>query len=228
MVAAVIVAAGKGRRMGSPLPKQVLPLAGRPVVEHSVRAFQRCTDVDRIVLVIPSALRALFPLKLGTYDKLASMVDGGETRQASVQRGLEAVGEAEWTLVHDAARPLVTVDLIRRVLLAARNCGAAVPACAAQETLKRAEGDRVLETIPREGVIQVQTPQCFRTELLRRAHRAAETAGFVGTDDAQLVERLGEPIAWVEGMLWNLKVTAARDLRIAEAFLREDSLAGGS
>ena len=95
---------------------------------------------------------------------------------------------------------MVPGDLIRRVLRGARACGAAVPACAAAETLKRVEGDRVTETVPRQGVVRAQTPQAFRLDLLRRAHREAAAAGFVGTDDAQLVERLGEPVAWVEGV----------------------------
>ena len=221
MVVAVIVAGGKGRRMESAVPKQVLPLGGRPLVEHSVRAFQRCDEVDRIVLVIPSAMRAVFPLELGAYDKLASMVDGGATRQDSVRRGLEAAGEAEWVLVHDGARPLVPGELIRSVLRGARACGAAVPACEMADTLKRVEGDRVMETVPRQGLVRAQTPQGFRLDLLRRAHREAAAAGFVGTDDAQLVERLGEPVAWVEGAPWNIKVTAPQDLKVAETLLRQ-------
>jgi 2-C-methyl-D-erythritol 4-phosphate cytidylyltransferase len=228
MVGAVIVAAGSGRRMGRPLPKQVLPLAGRPLVEHSIRAFQRCDEVDRIVLVIPSRLRAVFPLKLGAYDKLVAMVDGGDSRQASVGKGLEALGESDWVLVHDAARPLVTEGLIQAVLRAAQAHGAAVPGCAARDTLKRVQEERVTETVSRDGLVLVQTPQAFRTDVLRAAHRAAAEAGFTGTDDAQLVERIGAPVAWVQGDARNLKVTLPEDLEMAEWLLQHGRGAWGS
>jgi len=227
MVGAVIVAAGSGRRMGGTLPKQVLPLAGRPLVEHSIRAFQRCDEVDRIVLVIPSRLRAVFPLKLGAYDKMAAMVDGGDSRQASVGKGLEALGESDWILVHDAARPLVSGRLIRAVLQAAQTHGAAVPGCAASDTLKRVRENRVTETVSRDGLVMVQTPQAFRSDILRAAHRTAAEANFTGTDDAQLVERMGESVAWVEGQAWNLKVTLPEDLEMAEWLLQHRREAWG-
>lgn len=225
MVAAVIVAAGKGSRMGGALPKQVQPLAGRPMVEHALRAFQRSEAVDRMVLVLPAGLRTIVPLKLGPFHKLQAVVDGGETRQDSVRRGLEAVPEAEWVLIHDGARPLVTPSLIAAVLQAARECGAAVPASPARETLKRVRDGRVVETLDRTDVFQVQTPQGFRAELLRRAHEAAGPEGFVGTDDAQLVERLGEPVARVPAPSFNLKVTGPADLKLAELLLRAGAAA---
>jgi len=221
MVAAVIVAAGAGRRMGSALPKQVLPLAGRPLVEHSLRAFQRAPSVDRIVLVLPAGFAAVFPLKLGAIEKLAATVAGGETRQASVRNGLEAIAGEEWVVVHDAARPLVMPTLIEAVLAAARDHGAAVAARPARDTVKQVDGRVVVGTFDRDRVVLVQTPQAFRAELLRRAHREAAADGFLATDDAQLVERLGEPVAWVEGPATNLKVTTADDLRLAEMLLRE-------
>jgi 2-C-methyl-D-erythritol 4-phosphate cytidylyltransferase len=220
MVTALIVAAGKGTRMRAALPKQVLPLNGRPLVEHSLRAFQRCDAVDRIVLVLSPEQRALAPLRLGRFDKAGDPVDGGRTRQESVRRGLEAATDAEWVLVHDAARPLVNDALIRTVLEAARFSGAAVPGCRVEDTIKQAEGGHIVKTLDRDAMIRVQTPQGFRADLLRRAHEEAAAAGFVGTDDAQLVERLGEAVAWVEGAPHNLKVTTADDLRLAEVLLR--------
>ena len=220
MVAAVIVAAGRGSRIGGPLPKQVQPLAGRPMVEHCLRAFQRSGCVDRMVLVLPAGLQRIVPLQLAAFDKLEAVVDGGETRQDSVQKGLEAVPDAEWVLVHDGARPLLGPGLIASVLDAARRCGAAIPASPARETMKRVREGRVVETVDRSEMFQVQTPQAFRAELLRRAHAAAREAGFVGTDDSQLVERLGEPVARVPASPVNLKVTEPADLRLAELLLR--------
>jgi 2-C-methyl-D-erythritol 4-phosphate cytidylyltransferase len=220
LVTAIIVAAGTGTRMGTSVPKQLLPLAGRPVVEHSLAAFERHDAVDQMLLVIAPGQRSGYPVRPGCYPKLAGMVDGGRTRQDSVWRGLEASEEAELVLVHDAARPLLADGLIGAVLAAARASGAAVPACRVGDTVKRVEGSRIDATVPRQDLVQVQTPQAFRTSLLRRAHEAARQAGFVGTDDAQLVERLGEPVAWVKGSRLNLKITTPADLELAEALIR--------
>jgi 2-C-methyl-D-erythritol 4-phosphate cytidylyltransferase len=228
MVIAIIVAAGRGSRLKSALPKQVLPLAGRPLVEHAVRTFQRCAEVDRLVVVVPSGLTSLFPLKLSAYPKVACVIEGGETRQVSVWNGLQAASDAEFVLVHDAARPLVDEALIRSVLTAARRVGAAVPLVPVPDTVKRVEGDRVVATVPREGLMQAQTPQGFRRDLLLRAHREARESGFEATDDAQLVERLAHDVAWVEGNRVNLKITTPADLLLADRLLRGGPLPAGS
>jgi 2-C-methyl-D-erythritol 4-phosphate cytidylyltransferase len=227
MVIAIIVAAGRGSRLKSALPKQVLPLAGRPLVEHSVRTFQRCAEVDRLVVVVPPGLTTLFPLKLSAYPKVACLIEGGETRQVSVWNGLQAASDAELVLIHDAARPLVDEALIRAVLTAARRVGAAIPLVPVPDTVKRIDGDRVVATVPREGLMQAQTPQGFRRDLLLRAHREAREAGFEATDDAQLVERLEQEIAWVEGNRVNLKVTTPADLVLADRLLRGGPLPTG-
>jgi 2-C-methyl-D-erythritol 4-phosphate cytidylyltransferase len=220
LVTAIIVAAGSGSRMGTQVPKQLLPLAGLPLVEHSLAAFQRHDGVDRVILVIAPERRSDYPLGRGRHPKLEGVVDGGETRQGSVSKGLEAAGDADLVLVHDAARPFPSARLIGAVIEAARRSGAAVPACRVGDTVKRVDGACIEATVPRQGLVQVQTPQAFRTSLLRRAHRAARRDGFVGTDDAQLVERLGEPVAWVEGSRLNLKITTPEDLELAEALVR--------
>jgi len=228
MVIAIIVAAGRGTRLKSALPKQVLPLAGRPLVEHAVRAFHRCAEIDRLIVVVPPGITPLFPLKLAAYSKVACLIEGGATRQASVWNGLQAASEAEMVLIHDAARPLVDEVLIRAVLVAARRVGAAVPLVPVPDTVKRIEGDRVTTTVPREGLMLAQTPQGFRRELLVRAHREAREAGFEGTDDSQLVERLGLEVAWVEGNRVNLKITTPADLVLADRLLRGGPLPMGS
>lgn len=225
VVTAIIVAAGMGRRMGAAVPKQFLPLAGIPLVAHSLRAFQEHDQVDRMVLVLPQEGQ---PGSLDTsqYSKLVATVKGGDTRQASVAQGLAAVEDPGWVLIHDAARPLVSARLIRSVLKGAREFGAAVPACRVGDTIKQVNGEVVSGTLARDALIQVQTPQAFQLDLAREAHEAARHDGFVGTDDAQLVERLGRMVVWVEGSPGNLKVTTEEDLELAAALLRSRHAGG--
>ncbi len=223
---AILVAAGRGRRMGAAEPKQILPLAGRAMLEHSLRAFERCDDVAAVTLVAPPELESHEGLELQNYPKLVSRVDGGKTRQESVWLGLSAIRDGEWVVVHDAARPLVSDELIDAVLQAALCSGAAIPACRVSDTIKRAEGEAVIATLDREGMLLVQTPQAFRLDLLRQAHALALRDGFQGTDDSHLVERLGEPVTWVEGTPLNLKVTTPDDLVLAEALLRSGAVRG--
>jgi 2-C-methyl-D-erythritol 4-phosphate cytidylyltransferase len=212
-VTAVIVAAGSGRRMGSAVAKQFLPLAGRPLMAHSLETFLDHPEVDRVVVVLPAGGPAP-ELPAGVTG-----VPGGPTRQESVRLGLEAAGDHGWVLIHDAARPLVSSDLIDRVLAAARASGAAVPAVPAGDTVKQVDGEVILSTLDRRRLVQVQTPQCFRTDLWREAHEAARRDGFLGTDDSQLVERAGHRVTWVEGSPRNLKVTTEADLELASALV---------
>jgi 2-C-methyl-D-erythritol 4-phosphate cytidylyltransferase len=225
VVTAIIVAAGMGRRMGSSVPKQFLPLAGIPLAAHSLQAFQDHDQVDRMVLVLPPQ-GGSHSLDTSDFTKLTATVEGGDSRQASVAQGLAAVEDSGWVLIHDAARPLVNAQVIRSVLKAARESGAAVPACRVGDTIKQVDGEVVSGTLVRGGLIQVQTPQAFRTALAREAHEAALRDGFLGTDDAQLVERLGRPVVWVEGSSINLKVTTEHDLELAAALL-QSRRAGG-
>jgi 2-C-methyl-D-erythritol 4-phosphate cytidylyltransferase len=219
VVTAIIVAAGMGRRMESAVAKQFLPLAGVPLVTYSLQVFQEHEQVDRMVLVLPPRTPPDL-LDTANYSKLTATVQGGNSRQASVAQGLAAAKDSTWVLIHDAARPLVSPALVASVLEAARASGAAVPACRIGDTIKRAEGELVGSTLEREGLLAVQTPQAFRTDLAQEAHEAARRDGFVGTDDAQLVERLGHRVVWVEGSPINLKVTTADDLKLAAALLQ--------
>ena len=225
MVTAIIVAAGMGRRMGSAVPKQFLPLGGIPLAAHSLQAFQDHDQVDRMVLVLPPQGPPRC-LDTSDYSKLTATVEGGDSRQASVAQGLAAVEDSGWVLIHDAARPLVSEQVIRSVLEAARESGAAVPACRVGDTIKQVDGEVVAGTLVREALIQVQTPQAFRTALAREAHEAARRDGFLGTDDAQLVERLGRTVIWVEGSPMNLKVTTEEDLQLAAALLQSRPAGG--
>ena len=223
----IVTAAGRSTRFGGAVAKQYLPLAGAPVLAHSLRRFGSHPAIDGIVVVV--ADEEEYHRRLGAaapLDKVRAVVRGGAHRQESVRRGLEAV-TADLVLVHDAVRPLVGDDLIDAVIEAATVHGAAVPVIPVSDTPKLLRPDGGVEaTLERDRVGLAQTPQGFSTELLRRAHRAAEGDGIGATDDAALVERLGLPVATVPGRPDNLKITAPGDLRRAERWL--GGAAGGA
>jgi len=219
-VAAVVVAAGSGKRFGG--GKAFVPLAGRPLVEWSLAAFQDHPLVGTVVLVLPDESgRDEFRRK---FPKLADVAAGGAERQDSVERGFARLDPAAWdlVLVHDGARPLVSAALIGRVIDAARRHGAAVPVVPTADTVKEVEGGRVVRTLDRARLGAVQTPQGFAAAVLGRALSKAREEGFRGTDEAALVERYGGDVAAVEGDERNIKVTTRLDLRVAEVFLNEN------
>jgi 2-C-methyl-D-erythritol 4-phosphate cytidylyltransferase len=208
-VGAVVVAAGRGDRFGA--AKQFLPLDGARLVDRAVAA---CAAVaDAVVVVLPSGI---------TWDgsPVATPVVGGTTRSASVRAGLDAVvardPATEIVIVHDAARPLADRALFDAVVAAVRaGADAAVPAVPVADTIKRVEGDRVVATLERAGLVAVQTPQAFRTAALRSAH----AAGGEATDDAALVEAHGGVVVWVPGSPRNFKITDLADFDRAAALL---------
>ncbi|HEX2173221.1 MAG TPA: 2-C-methyl-D-erythritol 4-phosphate cytidylyltransferase [Dehalococcoidia bacterium] len=218
--AAIVVAAGSSRRMAGQ-DKILASLRGRPVLWYSLRALT-AAGVRSIVLVAPAARRDEFERLCDqeAWPKVTRVVAGGDRRQDSVRAGLDAAdadGVADWILVHDGARPLITPDAIVRGLLTAADRGSAVAAVPVKDTIKVVAGDgRVLETPPRSALWAVQTPQIFRADLFRRAH--AGVAEDV-TDDAALVEALGEPVYLYEGSYENLKVTTPDDLSLADVLL---------
>lgn len=210
--AAIIVAAGRGLRLPAEVPKPYQPLAGRWILEHAVTAFRAAPRVGAIVVVVASDRVDEVRARLGST--VEDVVVGGETRRASVSAGLRALAQPPWVLVHDGVRPFVSTDLIDRVLAAAEQHGAAVPAIPLTDTLKEVGDGRVLRTLDRSGLWAVQTPQAFRTDLLRAAHAAASAEAAV-TDDAQLVEQLGAAVGVVAGDADNVKITAPADLAAA-------------
>jgi 2-C-methyl-D-erythritol 4-phosphate cytidylyltransferase len=223
-VVAVIPAAGIGSRLGGGAPKQYVPLAGMPVLARTLAAFEASGAIQAIVVVAPpgdeSRCRAIAVEPYG-WKKILAVVPGGAARQESVARGLDAAGaDASIVVVHDAARPLVSDDLIRRVVRAAGVSGAALAALPVVDTLKRKVGDgNVITTVDRDGLWAAQTPQAFRAALFREAVTRARADGFIGTDDASLVERLGVPVTLVEGDPENFKITRREDLARAEEIL---------
>lgn len=226
--AALVLAAGRGERLGAAAPKGFVELAGVPLIVHALEAIAGASEIERVIPVISAAemerFAALAP-RLRRIEKLAGPVAGGRERQDSVAAGLAAVPSGcEWVAVHDAARPLVRSRDVSRVVLTAWRSGAAILAIPVRDTVKRVQGGRVVATPPRSECFAAQTPQVFRCEVLREALAKAAADAFVGTDDAELVERLGVEIEVVDGSPRNLKITRPEDLAIAELWLRERSL----
>jgi 2-C-methyl-D-erythritol 4-phosphate cytidylyltransferase len=229
MNVAIVVAAGKGTRLGGNRPKQFLELDGIPVIIHTLRQFERCREINEVVIVLPAPLTEesadtfLSFVKEFGLTKPRQAVAGGATRAQSVQRGLAAIAEAEVVAVHDGVRPFVTPEEIDQVVAATRVTGAAVLVASVADTIKEIEGDRVLRTLPRSSLRRALTPQCFRFDILKRAYQQltqVEAEDFEVTDDSLLVERLGVEIVAVEGSARNIKITQEEDLVLAEAILK--------
>lgn len=221
MVTAIVAAAGRGRRFGAPENKVFAPLAGRTVLHWSIAALEACPAVDALVVVTGADDLQRVHEVAAPFAKLAAVCEGGAERYDSVCRALEAVPPATtYVAVHDGARPLVRPELVAAVIEEARKYGAALPATAVSDTLKRSpDGRDTRKTVDRAGLYEVQTPQVFHRELLVEAYEAARAEGFAGTDDASYVERFGHPVRLVPGDRTNLKITVAEDLRMAEALM---------
>jgi len=218
-VSAIIVAAGEGKRFGS--AKQFALLKGKPVLDRTLETFEEHIKVTEVILVVKEDwLREKY---LNRYKKLVAVVRGGERRQDSVMAGFNQLkpDQSGIVLVHDGVRPLVGKDLISRVIEAAEQKGAAIPALSLEDTIKRVEEERVVKTLDRLTLFKVQTPQGFFYTTLERALRKAKEDSFYGTDEASLVERIGEKVYIVEGDTQNIKVTGPEDIHIAEAFLAD-------
>lgn len=223
---AVIVAAGSARRMGG-VDKVMADLEGQPLVLWAARAFQETVVIQEIVIVTrPDLIVPISNLcQNAGLSKVRLVVAGGETRQASVSEGLRSLsGEMKLAAVADAARPLVTPQLIDRVVRAANTFGAAAPALPVKDTVKVAGDGFVVNTPDRETLRAVQTPQVFDFDLLRGALEKAARDGAQVTDDCSAVERLGMRVKLVEGDERNFKVTTRQDLRLARVLLREETL----
>lgn len=224
-VGVILVAAGRGVRLGGEVPKQFLPLAGVPMLLWSVRTFASHPAVCHVVVVLPPDSVHTPPPWLAPHIGAGlALTGGGAERTDSVAAGLAALPpSARIVLVHDAARPLVRHDVIDRVVAAARRGVAAVPAIPVADTLKEVGAARphvVDRTLARDRIVRAQTPQGFPRTLLEEAHDEARRAGIRGTDDAALVERLGGPVEVVPGDAANLKVTTPDDMALADWLLQ--------
>ena len=240
-VSAIVAAGGRGQRLGGSIPKQLLVVSGRSVLERSVAIFLEHPRINEVVVALPADLLADPPPYLRAAQKLLRLVPGGARRQDSVANAFQAVSDhSEVVVVHDAARPFASSDLVTRTIEAAAETGAALAALPARDTVKRtgviggeapgpapsdpAIGSRgaaryVSETIPRDEIYLAQTPQAFRRQVLREALALSEV-GVDATDEASLAERNGHPVQLVAGEPTNIKITTREDLAIAEAIAR--------
>lgn len=239
-VIAIIPAAGLGTRMASApsargkkpaASKQFTELGGTPILIHTVRKFVASPEVSEIYIALRENEIAGFRNRLekeakDVLRKQIHLVEGGEHRQQSVANALASIsaGDDDIVLVHDAVRPFVTEEIIRDVILAAQKYGAAIAGLPAVDTVKQVErtsdGALITATLPRERVVMAQTPQGFRYDVLKKAFDEATADGFMGTDEASLVERSGHEVAVVMGSPRNIKITAPADMELAEFFLK--------
>jgi 2-C-methyl-D-erythritol 4-phosphate cytidylyltransferase len=219
----LLPAAGSGKRMGAGQNKLFLELRNVPILIHTLRVFDRDPNCEQIVLAVKKEEKALFERLLKEYciTKVSAIAEGGEERQHSVYAGLKAVTTKGIVLVHDAARPFIHQEVIQQLVQAAHTSGAAVAAVRAKDTMKKAVNGIIQETIDRESLWIIQTPQAFQYTLLEKAERLAEVENFLGTDEAMLVERLGERVHIVESTYDNVKMTTREDLLYGEAILNK-------
>jgi 2-C-methyl-D-erythritol 4-phosphate cytidylyltransferase len=213
----LILAGGRGQRYGG--YKQFAQLAGRPILIHSIRAFERCRQIMGLVVVAPprrlAAVRNM--LIIHGVRRLIAVVTGGRTRADSVRAGLSVLPDQGLVAVHDAARPLIHAGMLVKGFRICRRRGAATYGYPVTDTLKRISGRDVLATVDRRNLLAVQTPQFFSLDLLRRAHAAARRARLQVTDDCDLVERLGVHPVWIPGPRTNIKLTTPDDLIVMQA-----------
>lgn len=225
MACAVIVAAGRGKRMNSPVAKQFLQIGGKPLFVRSLEVFAAHPGISRIQLVVPPEYvdfcKSMIPAELRRNSDIR-LIPGGKRRQDSVYKGLLALEDLEEpaekiVLIHDGARPFVTQELISACIDGVFETGACIAATPASDTLKRSDPEhRITGTLPRDGIWLAQTPQAFFIDIIKSAFEKAMADGFLSTDDASLVERTGRQVKIIEGSLFNIKITAPGDLEIAE------------
>jgi 2-C-methyl-D-erythritol 4-phosphate cytidylyltransferase len=243
-VAAIIVAAGLGRRMdsgrvacppshGRTRAKQFLLLAGRPILSHVIDRFEAVPQIEEIVVMVPPGEESFCADEVVQpfgFRKVMRILPGGPERQASVALGLAAISDGiELVAVHDGVRPCVTPEQIAAVIAAAVEADGAVLAIPLRDTPKQVGEDRMIrQTLPRREIWLAQTPQVFHRTTLQAAYARAAADGFSGTDDAALVERLGYRVAVVEGSAMNLKITTPEDLPVAEQWLASANLVHGA
>ena len=224
MVAAIFPAAGSSTRMGGGGNKNLLELAGEPVLLRTLKIFSQVERVKFLIVIVAAH-------EIETVEKILRATEnlkpwrvtvGGSERQYSIANGLKFLpGDAEIILVHDAARPLISVRTIGEVIDAAEKFGGAIAAVPAKDTIKIVDAENFVKfTPPRKNLVAVQTPQGFRREILLRAYEKAAQENFLGTDDASLVERLGARIKIVASSYENIKITTPEDISVAETFLR--------
>jgi len=226
-VNAIIVAAGEGKRMGGPISKTFLPIAGRPLVLRTLDRFFSTRSVEKVVVVVAEKDirrgQELIQSDPNLRHRPWLLQAGGASRQESVRHGLEKLGlDCEIVAIHDGARPFISAALIDRCVDEASRSGAAVIGVPVRDTIKVVSADHWVKATPaRDTLWEIQTPQAFRKELIVEAHNWGRRQAIEATDDAMLVEQMGQPVFLLEGERTNIKITIPEDVLLAEALLRE-------
>ncbi len=220
-VGAIIPAAGRGKRIGASVPKQFLEIQGEPLLHHTLTVFAYCKLIDYVVLVMPRAdVDKVGKDWLNKYEIVREVVVGGEQRQDSVYNGFNSLERAtDIVVVHDGVRPFTTPQMITATVEEAQQHGAAITAIPVNDTIKQAIDGFVKQTVPRDGLWRVQTPQAFQYGLLQQAFKKAKKDSYYGTDEGSLVEYLGERVKIVPGSELNIKITRKEDIVLGESLL---------
>ena len=224
---AIIVAAGEGRRINSVHPKQYILIGEKPVLAHTLDKFEKCDLINEVILVVsPMYLDYCRQevVERFNFDKVRKIVIGGEKRQDSVYEGLKSISpnNTQIVVIHDGVRPFVSIEKIKQAVELCKKEKAVILAVPVKETVKRVEDNSVITTLDREKLWLVQTPQVFEYSLIMEAYKKAYADNFYGTDDARLVERLGEKVKVVEGEYNNFKITTEEDLVWAQEIIKKD------
>lgn len=222
MLSAIILAAGAGKRLGISVPKPVVKIGKSPVIVYSLKAFNQHPDIDEIIVVVSAKNKTAIAkvIKKLAFKKIKVLCLGGKRRQDSVFNGLLAISPgSDWVLIHDSARPFISHELIAKVISAAKKTGAAILGVPVKATIKSVGKDSLIDkTVDRNNLWEIQTPQVFKKELIFKAYKRYFKENF--TDDASLVEKLGNKIKIVQGSYKNIKITTKEDLFFAEAIAK--------
>ncbi len=222
----VLPAAGSGKRMGAGQNKLFLKLLEKPILIHTLEVFEQDEQCTGIWLAVKPEERAIIQEMLVTFgiSKVKGLPDGGAERQHSVHSCMKEMEQVDIVLVHDAARPFIRHKIIANLVQSAHDFGAAIAGVRAKDTMKKVRNGVIEETVDRESLWMIQTPQAFQFDLIAEAEDVAEKIGFLGTDEAMLVERLGHVVHIVESSYENVKMTTKEDLVFGEAILRKRAL----
>jgi len=224
-VTAIIVAAGKSKRLKDKVPKQFIEIEGKPLLCHTLEIFEECNEIDQILLVVPEDWLTYCSTEIVDkygFKKINKVIPGGEKRQDSVYKGLSAIPrDTSIVVIHDGVRPLVRVSRITESIRLCQECKAVILAVPIKETVKRIEDGSVHTTLDRERLWIAHTPQTFDYKILLDASEKAKSDGFTGTDDASLVERMGIEVKIIESDYDNIKITTLEDLILVEECLRK-------
>lgn len=219
---AIILAGGKGKRMGANVSKQFIEVNEKPIIYYTIKSFEACKSIDEIILVLPEDEVDYFKENImNKFDfNISSIVEGGKERQDSVYNALNSIQDCDVVLIHDGARPFVSEKIIKDGIAKAREYGAAAPGVIPKDTIKVRDNSRFsVKTLKRDELVAIQTPQCFKFDIIKRCHKEVKNKNIQVTDDTMVVEMFGNQVYVYDGDYKNIKVTTKEDLIMCNEFL---------